>query len=237
MTIPGQFSMTFNKGEKETHNHDKKWKTKASGGWGFWKAKASASQEKHFRQSLGNLVNVKISCDFMGEYWVNRRNWFSSPILSNPYVQEVLKNDPASTALLANVVSSMIIVRGLKVSYIFKTVEDTKIWSSYAYGASGGFKVFGIGASLGGSSSGSKLDAKVYEKEKTVTFSDGEDVCRLLAMRVSQNLDIPEDQVAFLTNLLEDTVLGQSVIKEWEKGTLPPGEYPDELDKVGFWND
>ncbi|MEP4247365.1 hypothetical protein [Tateyamaria sp.] len=233
----GERGASFEKGSEETHNHDKAWSASASGGWGLWKASASASQEKHFRQSLEKLESVTISCDFMGEYWVNRRNWFASTVFSNKYVLEVLEDDPKTAALLANVISSMIIVRGLKLTYKFRDAEDTKVWSSYNYKASGGFKVFGIGVGLGGSSSGSQLDHDVNEDDRTVTFFDGTNVCRLLALRASKVIDLPDDQIAYLNNPLENTIWGQAQIESWKEGDQLAGMMPEDMAKAAFWAD
>ena len=234
--LQGERGQSFKKGVQETHNHDSAWSASGSAGWGLWKAKASASQEKHFRQSISKLESISISCDFMGEYWVNRRNWFASTVLGNDYVQEVLKNDPAATALLANIISSLIIVRGLRVTYQFEHVDDTKIWSSYNYSAGGSFSIFGIGVGLGGSASGSKLDHVINEEEKTVTFFDAPDVCRLLALRVSRNLNIPDDQIAYFNDRMDETRWGQALIEAWKEGEMPPGEMPKDMQDAAFWN-
>jgi hypothetical protein len=223
----------FIKDVKETHNHDSEWHASASGGWGLWHANANASQEQHFRQSLSHLESISISCDFMGEYWVNRKDWFSSNILENKYVLPVLKLDSRAAAQLANCISSLIIVRGLKVKYKFKDVNDTAVWSSYSYSGGGGYGAFGIDfGSVGGGASGSKYDHVIDTTEKSVTLSDGSDVCRLLALRVSSLIDMSPEQIAFEMKPLGDSVWGREVIGAWQSGAVPFGTLPSAISKL-----
>ena len=227
LDMQGSRGETFTHDVQETHNHDSEWHASASGGWGLWHANVSASQEEHFRQSLQHLESISIDCDFMGEYWVSRRDWFSSNILSNKYVVPVLKADKAAAARLAMCISSMIIVRGLKVTYKFKDVNDTAVWSSYNYSGGGGYGVFGIDfASIGGGASGNKYDHTIDTTEKSVTFTDGPNVCRLLALRVSPLIDVPLDQIAFATKPLEDSRLGRMLVAFWRDGQSAYGTMP-----------
>lgn len=227
LEMSGVRGATFEHNVVETHNHDSEWHTSGSGGWGLWSASASAQQENHFRQSLSNLENISISCDYLGEYWVNRKDWFSSTILKNKYVVEVLANDVQSAALLANCIASLIIVRGLKVTYKFKNVADTEVWSSYAYSGGGGYGAFGINfGKVSGGGSGNQYDHVIDTAERSVTFSDGANVCRVLAMRVSPVLDVPLEEIAFAIKPLEDSLLGQQVLEAWRTGAVPFGEVP-----------
>lgn len=227
--MQGSRDVTFENNQKETHNHDSEWHASGKVGWGLWKANANAQQEEHFRQSIKNLESIKIECDFLGEYWVNRRNWFSSDVFNNKYVKEILKNEPDTVALLSMCISSMIIVRGLRVTYKFEHEDDTTIWSSYSYGGGGGFSVFGIGFGGSGGSSGSKFDHVVNKQDKTVTFSDGENVCRLLALRVSPLMDVSPEQRAFYLRPLDETLLGIELLDAWKSGAVAFGSVPASL--------
>lgn len=218
---------TFLKDVQETHNHDSEWHASGGGSWGLWHASATASQEQHFRQSLQNLESITISCDFMGDYWVSRRDWFSSTILANKYVAPVLKDDPKSAARLAMCISSLVIVRGLKVKYIFKNLNDTAVWSSYSYSGGGGYGAFGIDfGSVSGGASGNSYDHVIDNVEKSVTFSDGPNVCRLLALRVSSLIPMPLENIAFVSQHLENSVLGREIVEAWKGGRAPYGQIP-----------
>lgn len=231
LDMTGSRGAEFVKDVKETHNHDSEWHAKASGGWGLWSANVNAQQEEHFRQTLTNLESISISCAFMGEYWVNRRDWFSSSILTNKYVEPILKSDVTAAALLANCISSLIIVRGLKVKYRFKDVKDTEVWSSYNYSGGGGYGAFGIYfGSVGGGTSGNSYDHVIDTTEKSVTLFDGPNVCRLLALRVSKLLpDVPAEVSQFKARNLDESELGRLLISAWQEGTLPYGVMSDEL--------
>lgn len=230
LDMTGQRGAEFIKDTVEQHNHDTEWHANASGGWGLWHANASGAQEQHFRQSLQHMESVTISCQFMGEYWVNRKDWFNSTVLTNKYVTPVLKQDPQALALLSNCISSLIIVRGLSVKYKFKDVNDTTIWSSYNYSGGGGYGAFGIDfGSVSGGASGNSYDHVIDTAEKSVTLFDGPNVCRLLALRVASLIPISLDNVAYFTKPLDESALGRVVLKSWKEGTTTYGVVPEEV--------
>ena len=227
----GSRDITITNDYQADHSHDTAW----SGGGGgtswlpIFSASVSASSESHFRQSLSNIESISISCDHLAEYWVRRRDWFDSTIFENKYVADYLKNRPDTAALLALCVSSVMIARGLKITYTFKSENDTAIWSSWSSKASGGFTVFGfqIGASSG--SSGSQSHHTIDKKERSVTFFDDPEVCRLVALRASQVIPTVKDEViAFTGKRLEESMLGAELIKGW-LGGKSYGQIPDTL--------
>lgn len=231
LDLSGPRTVTIKKGDTHIHNHDKKWSASASGGWGFWKARGSVTQEEHLRQTLTKLEDITITCDYIGDYWVSRRNWFSSTILGNKYVKEILDDDPASATLLSNVISSVVIARGLKVIYNFSDTNDTKVWSSIVSSASGGFSVFGIGASIGGSYSEAEMTHDITEDGKGIIFSDDEQTCRLLALRVSPLLSLDEELVAAFNNALGDTLLGSRMILDAWDGNIKSLEISEQFER------
>lgn len=230
LDMAGVREAEFKKDVVETHNHDREWHASGGGNWGLWSANVSAQEEEHFRQTLQNLESITISCDFMGEYWVNRRDWFSSTIFNNKYIINAMKENPAYAARLALCISSAIIVRGLKITYKFKRVNDTAVWSSYNYSGGGGYGAFGLNfGRVDGGSSGNTYDHIVNTEEKSVTFFDGDNVCRLLALRVTQLMELPLEQIAFQSGVLEDTLWGQELLKHWTSGETPYGSIPAAL--------
>ncbi|MBX5164804.1 hypothetical protein [Rhizobium sp. NZLR4b] len=224
----GERNETFSNEDEETHNHDSEWHANAGGSWGLWHASGSDSEEEHFKQSIEHLESIKISCDYLGDYWVNRRDWFSSTIFKNKHIVKALKDNPSYLTRLALCISSVIIVRGLKVEYKFRDFSDTAVWSSYNYSGGGGYGVFGIDfGSAGGGSSGNSYDHVINTKEKSVTFLDGPDVCRLLALRVSSLIDdVSLEEIGFAMSPLDQSLLGLKLLELWkENGSfigLPP---------------
>lgn len=235
LDMAGQRDVSISNSHTAQHNHDRAWKVSASGGWGIFKAKGSAQAESHFRQSIANLESIIIGCDYMGEYWVRRRDWFDSAIYKNKYVQEQLEARPDLARLLALCISSAIIVRGLKITYVFKNKTDTTVWSSWNAKASGGFKVFGVGfGGIGGGGSGSNFDHVVDEANRSVTFFDGPGVCRLLALRASNLIEVSDDLITLSSKYLADSNAGSAMIEAWRSGQVLYGSRDEEaLDIIG----
>ncbi len=230
LDLTGKRNVEFTANSTATHNHDLHWKASAGGRWGIFRGKVSSSAESHFRQSLQNLESISIGCEYMAEYWVKRRDWFDTTIFKNKYVADHIKNRPDVARALALCIASAVIVRGLKITYKFKSVNDTKVWSSWDAKASGGFKAFGISfGGIGGGGSGSKFDHKVDEKNKTVTFEDGSDVCRLLALRAAKVIDVSDESISMEGKYLDETPAGEALLKAWRDGSLGLNASGEEL--------
>jgi hypothetical protein len=228
----GTREITIDKTHTADFSHDRSWNVggSASSWIPIFSANVSAQSESHFRQSILNIESIKISCDYMGEYWVRRRDWFDSTIFTNKYVAEELKNQPAAAALLALCVSSAVIVRGLKVTYKFKSVDDTTIWSSWSGSAGGNFSAWGFNFGLSGGASGSDRSHVVNTLEKSVTFFDSPDVCRLVALRASQLIPtVTPEAIAFAGKRLEESELGVALVNLWRDGEVPFGQVPEKI--------
>ena len=228
----GVREVTLSNSSTAEYKHDRAWNV--SGSVSSWipvfSADVGASGESHFRQSLLNTESITISCDYLAEYWVARRDWFDSTIYENKYVKEELKRQPTLAALLTLCVSSVVLVRGLKITYKFKNENDTTIWSSWNAHAGGGFSVWGFrfNPSVGGS--GSDYSHTVDTHEKTVTFLDGPTVCRLLALRASTLISgVSDNAIAFVGKPLDESHFGTQLISAWAKGEVPFGALPAHL--------
>lgn len=224
--------ITLSKEMTAEHKHDQAWHV--SGGASSWiplfSSDVGANAESHFRQSLLNTESIKISCDYLGEYWIRRRDWFDSTIFANKYVKEELKRQPNVAALLALCISSVLIVRGLKLTYRFTDVNDTTVWSSWDSHAGGGFSAWGFNFGLSGGSSGSDCHHTVNTKDKSVTFFDGPNVCRLIALRASTLIpDVADQLIAFLAKPLGDSDVGVQLIRAWSHGEALFGAIPANL--------
>jgi hypothetical protein len=225
----GKREVTLATGSTADYKHDQAWHVSGSGSsWiPVFSASVNASAESHFRQSLINTESIIISCDYLGEYWVRRRDWFDSTIFDNKYVKAQLKHQPTVAAALALCISSVLIVRGLKITYTFQHVDDTTVWSSWDAGASGGCNIWGWNFGLSGGASGSDWSHVVNTNDKSVTFMDGPEVCRLIALRASTLISgISEDAIAFFGKPLEDSAMGRHLIQVWRSGDAKFGQMP-----------
>lgn len=212
------------------YKHDDAWHV--SGGSSSWipvfSADVGVDNEHHFRESIKNIESITISCDYMGEYWVRRRDWFDSTIFENKYVKKFLGKKPELAALLSLCTSSVLIVRGLKVTYKFKSVDDTTIWSHWDAHGGGGFSAWGFNFGLSAGGSGDDYSHVVDTAKKSVTFMDGQDVCRLVALRASKiNPSVPDNAIAFYGKWLDESEIGMRLIKAWSEGTVSYGLIPD----------
>lgn len=216
------------------YHHDQTWNVGGSvSSWiPVFSCDVGGSSESHFRQSILNTEAIKITCDYLGEYWVRRRDWFDSTIFGNKYIKDELKGQPDVAALLALCASSVLIVRGLKITYTFKNITDTTIWSSWNAHASGGFSAWGFNFGLSGGSSGSDYSHVVDTEKRSVTFLDGPNVCRIIALRASTLIkDVAEKAIAFYGKPLRESDIGSLLLHEWESGNTAYGEIPESLSR------
>lgn len=58
------------------------------------------------------------------------------------------------------------------------------------------------------------------EEQRSVTFEDGENICRVLALRVSPLKTATHPLAAFMNLHLEDTTIGQELIDGWREGNF-----------------
>jgi len=212
------------------YKHDDAWHVggSASSWIPVFSADVGASGEHHFRQSILNTESITIDCDYLGEYWVRRRDWFDSTIFNNKYVAARLKQNSDAAALLSLCISSVLIVRGLKVTYKFKSVDDTTIWSNWDAHAGGGFSAWGFDFGLSAGGSGQDYSHVVNREEKSVTFKDGSNVCRLVALRASKiNSSMLDQAIAFHGKRLDESEIGLRLLKAWSDDGAFYGTIPD----------
>lgn len=240
LDLKGSRDLEIKDSTKIVNSHDKDWGGGGDASWiPIFSISGSDTNEESFRQSISNIQSINIQCDYLGDYWVRRRDWYDSSILTNRYVKAELKKNKKAAALLAMCISSMVIVRGLKVTYKFKSINDTQIWSNHNFDAGGGFNVFGINfGDVRAGHSESSYTRTIDTEKNSVTFSDGADVCRLLALRTSSLVDeMSQEQIAFETRYLEDTKLGLEVIDAWRDGAVPYGLLSPDIQKARIFSE
>jgi hypothetical protein len=190
LDVKGTRGYSVTKGASAQHSHDAEWHTHASGGWLFFEASVDASHESHWRSSVSKINKVGLSFENMAEYWVNRGRWYSSTIFDHQLVKDYLKSNPKLARDLSYVITSVVIGRGLTVTLTFDSTEEFEEWSSLdvSAGGSGLFDIMGILAPLGANAGYKQHDwgKSVDTQNKTVTFADGSDNCRLLGFRVEK---------------------------------------------------
>jgi hypothetical protein len=181
----GEKSFKVIKQANATHQHDVDWHTSASGGWGFWKARVNTDYEKHVRESITKIQSVEVGFKNISEYWVRRGQWYSNTIFDFARTQTLLKKNPTLAANLAQVVSSVIIGRGMWVKFYFQDQNDYKEWDKLSISGGVGYDFFGMTtANLAGSYNESNINTYFNNTEKSVTFTDSETHCRLVGFKI-----------------------------------------------------
>ena len=226
----GQRELELKAGGTVDQTHSSAWGGHAGASWlSVIQISGSKGDEDGFKISLQHLESIKINFTSISEFWVDRGSWYSTDMLGNKYVKAVLDKNPKQKALLSMSIASMVIARGLQVTYKFKDVADLTTWANHSWGGGGGVTIMGVSLGLGGGGGGESHDINrtIDTVEKSITFKDGDHVCRLVALRVQQLIDMPQSERALYTLRLEDSDLGLATIDAWKSGHVPMGVYVD----------
>lgn len=187
----GKRNMRVSEGETQTLEHDSSWSASGSARkFLFFKASANASYEKHIRESVDSTVSIDIGFENIAEYWVNRGSWFASNIFDYERVQDVLSDNPRLAAMLSHCISSLVLARGMSVTYNFSKETSFKEWSKFTSSSSGSFSIFGMSIpSSSGSYSSYDMNTRISEDNKSVTFFDDPNHVRLIGFKVDKMFD------------------------------------------------
>ena len=189
VTNVGERSYLIKKKTDATYSHDKDWHVSASAGWDFFSASVDASYSEHVRESISKINSVEIGFKNIAEYWVRRGMWYSNTIFDMKRVTDKLQKYPTLAANLSQIISSVVIGRGMWIKYYFDSKDDYKYWENISVSGSAGYNFLGMEtAQLGGSYSESTIRTFTNEVEKSVTFADSDDHCRLVGFRVDNLL-------------------------------------------------
>lgn len=221
----GKRNFRIQKGKTAAHNHDSSWSASGSARkWFFFKASANASYEKHVRESVNSTAEIEIKFENIAEYWVNRGPWFASNIFDYERVKEVLSSNPILAARLGYAISSVVLGRGMSITYKFSKESSFKEWSKFESSASGSFSAFGLNIPMAsGSHESHRMDSKTSDDNKSVTFFDDPNHVRLLGFRVDKMFDGADEFVEASVPYLDNTIaLGGSsdTIALFNKGTF-----------------
>lgn len=179
----GERSYSVKTSSVVTNNHDSDWNASGSGSYmSFIKGNFSTGSNSHFRSTVERVREVSIKFEHLGRLDISRGGWFSSQVFPLPRVAAFLKRDKVLAQKLALLTTGLIIGRGLTLTLFFKDKSDVHEWGSTSSSGGGGIEIMGIGFGGGGGSSSSWDNRKIDEATRTVTFTDGPNVCRLLGM-------------------------------------------------------
>lgn len=203
------------------HVHDVDWHSSGSASkFLFFKADATVDSERHLRESLTKVRTIELGFENIAEYWVRRGRWYSPGALARPRIQKLLEKYPNLAHSLAHAVSSVVIGRGLQVKLYFEDTAEFDAWEKLNVSGGASFSVFGISFGLGSQSYHSYThDKRTSRDEKSVTFLDDSQHCRLLAFRVEKILDaLDDEQLAFEHKDWDETPAGRELLAQLKAG-------------------
>jgi hypothetical protein len=177
----GTNSVKIDKRDTWDHQHDAEWGASASGGWGFFRASVSATNQSHIRESLDQVRSITIGWKNMANYFVRRGRWFNVDILGYKRIQKILDDDKRLKEQLSRTVASLVLARGINITLEFSDAKYMERWEKSTFSGSAGVSIFGI--DIGGGGSGYSYDWQMekHTETKSVTLIDDPRYARVCA--------------------------------------------------------
>lgn len=182
-------SITVSEETKHTELHKRTWKARAGGSFrafgipfgGSGRGRGSSS----YRKDFSKLASFELDFAGLDEVYADRGLWFDPTLFGDAELKPIFDSIPGARDLEYAAVS-LIIARGLKLTLNFSEKLEVERWKKQSWNVGGGVSVFGF--RFGGRASGSSYDYdyKLSDDQKSVTFEDADDHCRLLAVRLEE---------------------------------------------------
>jgi len=171
------------------------------------KVSANLQYESHYKESLRKVRSISVKFKNLAEYWVRRGRWYSSAFFEFERVKAFFQSHPRYAAELAHIITSVVIGRGLELTLTFTDENDTNFWDQLNVSASGSFSVFGMNIPSSDANYGSHTMRHTVDRQnRTVTFIDNEDHCRLVAFRTEKVVNVDEQIRALEFQTWEDSI-------------------------------
>jgi hypothetical protein len=200
----------------------------ASGGGTFfgYSLGGGGSGSSTVTHSVSKMSSLSISFKNISEYLADRSAWFNPGVLQDPNMYKLVKDRP-ELEKLQYIAVSLIIARGTTLVLKFSEAVTASDWSQQAFAANGGVSFMGFSFGAQGGSSSSKYTVDTSSDGTTVTIQDGDQVARVLGVRVEPFLKAaPPQQVIHALQMLPSDSPALAVdLKSLRKGTLSYLEY------------
>jgi hypothetical protein len=209
----------------ELNESSRRWNASGGGSFLFWSASGGGSGSSSMSRSVSKMTSIGVSFQNLSEYLAERGQWFNPGVLQDPELQSLVQTRP-EVKNLQYIAVSLIIARGTKLVLRFSEAVNTSDWSESSWNAGGGasFLGFSFGARGGSSSSNYRLTRNA--DNTTVTIEDGDQVTRILGVRVERFLNPPAEGMPRLDTLEDsagmapDLATVQSELKKVKQGKL-----------------
>ncbi len=208
-----------------TNEHDRDWNVSGSASYlPFINGDFSTANSEHFRSTVKRVRKVDVGFDHLAELQIYRDEWFASTVLTdNTRVAEFLKNNSKLREKLNLLTPGLIVGRGLTLTLTFTDSSDVQEWGSSSSSGGGGVNIFGVQLGGRGGSSSSYNNHQIDTNNKTVTFKDDPNVCRLLGLRTTPLLEKKgfRHQLKGARMLWEIPDLHAAMRSEYEENRIP----------------
>jgi hypothetical protein len=224
LTQEGTRGFTVQQNQNAEHDHDKSWSVSGSSRKFFFiKVTASLDVTEKMRNTMSHMESIAINFKNISEYWVRRGDWFTATLSDYPRVLKFLEQNADTAKRLGHVIVSVIIGRGMSVEYKYDDASYLENWKTVDAKGAVTFGNF-VGASA--QYSENTRDKFIDTEKRTVTFSDGDDQCRVLGFRVEKILpDFDASRVAptdLFTADFERVLKGQINYQDFEREFRKP---------------
>ncbi len=212
-----------------TYSHDTDWQASGSASkFFFLKANLSVAEKTHFEEQILKVGKIQVGFRAIQEVVIVRGKWYSGAFLKSASFQKWLDAQPEFREKLRNLVTSVIVCRGLTVKLNFDSDIHQNSWRDLKVRGSGGLSVAGWKFGLSGHyNSHTEWDLKDVTNN-SVTFSDGPNVCRVIGLKVEDVLGATAKVAA---DYELDEPIAPDLLDSLANGSISYGEFIDKVHK------
>jgi len=191
----GSRGFSISRSDKTEETHEKKWSVSASYSYAyFFSANINASEHTRTAQAVGDTLAVTFNFRRLSEVWIRRGDWYDSSLFDLPKIKKILSKDAKLAANLRYSVAALLIGRGFTMTISFDHTEHYEYFRNQQL--SGGAKILNIFPVGSGSVNETRTGLKDNAAEKSVTFTDEDDVVRIIGFKVDEMHQFSTDKSA-----------------------------------------
>lgn len=212
-----------------TYSHDTDWQASGSASkFFFLKANLSIAEKTHFEEQITKIGRIQVGFRAIQDIVIVRGRWYSGAFLKGASFQKWLDAQPEFREKLRNLITSVIVCRGLTVKLNFDSDIHQNSWRDLKTNASGGLSVAGWNFGMTGHYN-SRTDWDLKDvTNNSVTFSDGPKVCRVIGLKVDDVLGAAPS-VAAGHEL--DEPISPDLLEDLASGKISYGDFIDKVNR------
>jgi hypothetical protein len=218
-----QRGYAIRRNKQTAYTHDTDWAASGSARkFLFLKASLSVSEKKHFEEQISKIAQIQVGFRAIHDIVVVRGRWYSGAFLKSTSFQKWLDASPEFREKLRQIVTNVIVCRGLTVKLSFDSDIHQNSWRELKVKGSGGLSIAGWNFGLSGHyNSRTEWDLKDVT-HNSVTFADGPGVCRVIGLKVEDVIGATTSKQ--VDSFLADTPFPSKLLAAFNSGEMPYGE-------------